>query len=68
MTPEAIKKFCKALAAVTVAVGAYGSVLCLPFALTNNLYWIATSGIYLIAGAVLIVGGQVAYAILAKQN
>lgn len=68
MTEEAIKRFCKALAAVTVVVGALGSALCLPFALTTNLYWIAISGVYFIAGAVLIAGGQIAYAILAKHD
>ncbi len=67
MTKEAMIVFCKALAAVTVAVGGFGSVLCFPFALSTDLTLIATAGIYLTAGAVLIVGGLVSYAILAKD-
>jgi hypothetical protein len=68
MTPEAIKKFCKALALVTVSVGSVGSVLCLPFAITNRLDLIGVAGIYFCAGAVLIVGGQIAYAILSTKE
>ncbi len=64
MTPEAIKKFCKALASVTVAIGGIGSLACLPFAFTTHLQLIAVAGVYFCAGAVLIVGGQSAYALL----
>ena len=67
MTPEAIRTFCRALAAVCVAVGGFGSVLCLPYALGSNLTFIAVSGIYFIAGAVMIAGGLLSYAVLIKN-
>ncbi len=67
MTPEAIKKFAKALASVTVAVGGIGSIACLPFAFTTQLELIAVAGIYFCAGAVLIVGGQIAHALLTEK-
>ena len=67
MTPEATKSFCRAFALVVVAVGGFGSVLCLPYAFTTNLYLIATSGIYFVAGAVMITGGLISYVYLLKE-
>ena len=66
MTPEFIKRVCKALAVVCVAVGGFGSLLCLPLAMANQVYWIATAGIYFVAGAVMIVGGLLSYINLTK--
>jgi hypothetical protein len=68
MTPEAIKACCKAFALVVVTVGGFGSVACVPYALTTNLYLIATSGIYFIAGAVMITGGLLSYVLLNKAE
>ncbi len=67
MTPEAIKQFSKALSVVAVLVGGFGSILCVPFALTNNLYLIATAGIYFVAGGIMITGGLISFAVLNKQ-
>jgi len=67
MTPEATKSFCRAFALVCVSVGGFGSVLCLPYALTTDLYLIATSGIYFVAGAVMIIGGLISYVYLLKE-
>lgn len=66
MTPEAIKHVCKALALCCVAVGGFGSMACVPFALTNNLELIATAGIYFIAGGVMITGGLLSYVVVTK--
>ena len=68
MTPEMIKRFCKALAVLTVVVGGFGSILCVPFAITNNLQLITTAGIYFIAGAVMIAGGLLSYVSLIKAE
>jgi hypothetical protein len=68
MTPEAIKKLAKALAVVTVTIGGIGSIACVPFAFTTDLRLIAAAGVYFIAGAVMIIGGQVAYALLLKAE
>jgi hypothetical protein len=67
MTPEAVKQFSKALSVVAVLVGGFGSILCVPFALTNNLYLIATAGIYFVAGGIMITGGLISFAVLNKQ-
>jgi hypothetical protein len=67
MNKEAIQTLCRALAIVTVAVGGYGSLLCVPYALCNNLYVIATAGIYFVAGAVMIVGGLLTYSVSLKN-
>ncbi len=66
MTPEAIKSVCKALALCCVAVGGFGSIACVPFALTNNLDLITTAGIYFVAGGVMITGGLLSFVILDK--
>ena len=66
MTPEFIKRVCKALAVVCVAIGGFGSLSCFSLLMTNHLYWIATAGIYFVAGAVMIVGGLVTYTLLMK--
>ncbi len=66
MTPEAVKSVCKALALCCVAVGGFGSMACVPFALTNNLELIATAGIYFIAGGVMITGGLLSYIVVTK--
>jgi len=68
MTQEAIRKVVKALALIAFTVGGFGSVLCVPFAITNNLWLIATAGIYFIAGGIMIVGGLVTYALLIKDE
>lgn len=67
MTKEAIQAVCRALAILTVAVGGYGSLLCVPYALMNNLQIIATAGIYFVAGAVMITGGLLTYTVLLKS-
>ena len=68
MTPEAIKRCCKAFSLVVITVGGFGSVLCLPFALTTSLSLITTSGIYFIAGAIMITGGLFSYVYLVKND
>ena len=68
MTPEAINRYCRAFALVVVTVGGFGSVLCLPFALTTDIVLIATSGIYFVAGAVMITGGLWSYVYLMKNG
>ena len=68
MTPEAIKRLCKGLAVVTVGVGGGGSMLVLPYACSWNFTWIAVAGVYLVAGAVLISGGLLSYAVLIRDE
>ena len=67
MTPEAVKQACKALAMVSVLVGGFGSIMCVPYALTTDLYLIATAGIYFVAGGIMITGGLISFAVLNKQ-
>lgn len=64
MTDEAIKTFVRALAIVAVAVGGFGSILCVPYALTTNLVLITTAGIYFVAGGIMITGGLVALSLM----
>ena len=68
MTPEAIKRVCRAFALVAFTVGGFGSVLCVPYALTNNFVSIITAGVYFVAGAVMIVGGLATYTLLIKDQ
>ena len=68
MTPEFIKTVWKAIALVTFVIGAFGSFLCLPYAMTNSLVLIHTAGVYFIAGAVMIVGGMLGYLNLIKTQ
>lgn len=67
MTKEAIQALCRAFAIVCVAVGGYGSLLCVPYALCNNLFVISAAGIYFVAGAVMIVGGLLTYTVSIKN-
>ena len=64
MTDEAIKQCVRALAIVAVAVGGFGSILCVPYALTTNLVLITTAGIYFVAGGIMITGGLVALSLM----
>ena len=64
MTEEALKRVVRAFAIVCVAVGGFGSMLCVPYALTSHLVLIATAGIYFVAGGVMITGGLVTIALL----
>jgi len=68
MTPEAIKTLCKALAVILFTCGAFGSLLCLPYAAGFNMAWIMTAGVYFVAGAVLMSGGLITYAYLSTQK
>ena len=67
MTPEAVRSLSKALAVVVVVVGGLGSIACLPFAFCTNLGMISAAGIYFIAGAVMITGGLVSFALLTRD-
>ncbi len=64
MTPEAINRVCKALSIVAFFVGGFGSLLCVPYALTTDLYLITTAGLYFVAGGIMIVGGLNAFVLL----
>ena len=66
MTEEAFKKLVRALAIVSVVVGGFGSILCLPYALTTNLNLIITAGIYFVAGGIMIVGGLITLSVMAQ--
>ncbi len=66
MTPESVRCLCKALSVVVVAVGGFGSLLCVPYALTSNLFVISAAGVYFVAGAIMIVGGLLSFSILNK--
>ncbi len=68
MTPEMVRRLCKAIAVLAVVIGGYGSILCLPYALSTNLVWITTAGIYFVAGAIMITGGLVSYVVLMKTE
>jgi len=68
MTEEAFKKFVRALAIVSVVVGGFGSMLCVPFAVTSNLSLITAAGIYFIAGGVMITGGLITISLMMQPG
>ncbi len=68
MTQEAIRRVIKALGLVAFTVGAFGSALCVPYAITTDWMLVAIAGIYFVAGGVMIVGGLITYAILIKDE
>jgi len=68
MTPEAIRTLCKALGVVMFAVGAFGSFLCLPFAMGFQLHWIVVAGIYFVAGAIMMSGGLITYTLVTIEK
>jgi hypothetical protein len=68
MTPETIKRLCKAVAVLAVVVGGFGSILCLPYALGTDIRWISAAGIYFVAGAIMITGGLLSYTVLLKTE
>ncbi len=59
MTEEAFKKLVRAMGILSVVVGGFGSILCIPFAVTSDLSLITTAGIYFVAGGVMITGGLI---------
>ena len=68
MTPDALNKFCRALAVVLFTVGAFGCISCLPYALSNSMYWITAAGIYFVAGGIIMSGGLISYVLLTNQK
>jgi len=68
MTEEAFKKIINALAIISVVVGGAGCILCLPAAFTSNLNFITTTGIYFIAGGIMIVGGLITLAVMVQTT
>ncbi|MBF0123345.1 MAG: hypothetical protein HQL21_08095 [Candidatus Omnitrophica bacterium] len=68
MTPEGVKKLCSALAVLMFAAGGLGSVACLPYALGNDIAWVTATGVYFIAGAVMMTGGLVSGVLLMKTE
>ncbi len=68
MTPEAIKTMCKAVALTVFTLGAFGSLLVVPYAIGWDLQLIAVSGVYFIAGAVMITGGLFTYTYVTMQK
>lgn len=64
MTEEAFKKIVRALAIVCIAVGGFGSMLCVPYAITSNWDIVAIAGVYFVAGGVMISGGLITLSIL----
>lgn len=68
MTPEAIKTMCKAIAVMTFTMGAFGSLLVVPYAIGWNFQLVAISGVYFIAGAVMITGGLFTYTYVTLQK
>lgn len=68
MTPEAIRRVVKALGLVCFTIGGFGCVLCLPFAISTNMIFVAAAGIYFVAGGIMIIGGLVTYALLIKEE
>lgn len=57
MTEKAFKTLIRAMAILCVVVGGFGSVLCVPYAISTNLVFITVAGIYFVAGGIMIVGG-----------
>ncbi len=68
MTPQAVKTAVKAMALIAFTVGGFGSVLCIPFAMSTNLWFIGVAGIYFIAGGIMIVGGLGTYAYMVNNE
>ena len=68
MTKEAFKILVRAMAVVSVAVGGFGSMLCVPFAVTSDLNLITTAGIYFVAGGIMITGGLITISLLIQPE
>ncbi len=68
MTPEAVRKFCKALSLVAIVCGAGGMFLCAPFMWSPySLPITATASLPFIAGSILIGSGLVSFAMLVEK-
>lgn len=64
MTTEFVRTLLRAMGIVCIAVGGFGSMLCVPFALTTHLSFITIAGIYFVAGGVMITGGLITVTLL----
>jgi hypothetical protein len=68
MTPEAVKRFCKAVAGMSVIFGACGMFLCAPILLWDvSIPMIQAASLPFIAGAILIAGGLVSFTMLLEK-
>ena len=68
MTPEGIKTCCKALAMLMFIVGGFGSIACVPYAMSYNLNVVAVIGTYFCAGAIMMAGGLGTFVYLTTQK
>lgn len=68
MTNEALKTMVRAMAIVCVTVGGVGSILCLPFAVTNDWTLVRIAGTYFVAGGIMITGGLISLSILIQPQ
>ena len=68
MTKESFRSLVKAFAVVSVVVGGLGSIACVPYAFTSNLYLLTATGIYFIAGGIMITGGLIATSLMIKSE
>lgn len=67
MTGVELKKVVKAIGSICVVIGGFGSILCVPYAVTSNWLMVATAGIYFVAGAVMITGGLITVSLVSDS-
>lgn len=63
-----VKRLCKVIAIIVGAAGFMGALAGAPFAASANWNVAGVTGIYFIAGAILITGGMITYAILLTKD
>ncbi len=68
MKKKAIKALIRAFAVIGLIVGGIGCLSLIPFAISNNLVFVGMTGLYFVAGGVLIAGSLVSLSVLTVRT
>ncbi len=68
MTDQVFKGLIRGAALVAFLAGGLGCVLCVPYASSTSLYWIAVAGVYFVAGGIMITGGLITLSLLSRTD
>lgn len=68
MTEQVFRGLIRGAAMVAFIVGGIGCVLCVPYTMTTNLVLLTATGVYFVAGGIMITGGLIALSLLSRAE
>ncbi len=68
MTETVFRGLIRGAALVAFLAGGLGCVLCVPYAASTSMYWVAVAGVYFVAGGIMIAGGLITLSLLSQNE